>query len=84
MRFRGSSTIVVLGLVALVSLHACGNKQPAEKAPQQQAAAKYTCSMHPEVSATAPGKCPQCCMDLVPVEASPTGSDSAQGGKPHS
>jgi hypothetical protein len=27
--------------------------------------AVYTCPMHPEVIANAPGKCPQCDMDLV-------------------
>jgi hypothetical protein len=90
------TTIVLLGLVAVSALlPACGNKESAEKAPQQQqpgaetpggaapAATQYTCSMHPEVKATAPGKCPQCGMDLVPVETS-TESDSSQGGAPHS
>jgi multidrug efflux pump subunit AcrA (membrane-fusion protein) len=29
---------------------------------------KYTCEMHPEVHKPAPGKCPICKMDLVPIE----------------
>ena len=29
------------------------------------AAATYTCSMHPEIIANEPGKCPKCQMDLV-------------------
>lgn len=29
---------------------------------------KYTCPMHPEVVKEAPGKCPLCGMDLVPLE----------------
>lgn len=29
---------------------------------------KYTCPMHPEVVKEAPGKCPLCGMDLVPIE----------------
>ena len=29
---------------------------------------RYTCPMHPEVIKPAPGKCPECGMDLVPVE----------------
>ncbi len=33
--------------------------------PRQQ---QYTCPMHPEVITVAPGKCPKCGMDLVPVE----------------
>ena len=28
----------------------------------------YTCSMHPEVQAEDPGKCPQCSMKLMPME----------------
>ncbi|HJZ67923.1 MAG TPA: heavy metal-binding domain-containing protein, partial [Blastocatellia bacterium] len=30
-------------------------------------AEEYTCTMHPEVRTTAPGKCPKCGMALVPV-----------------
>lgn len=35
---------------------------------------KYTCPMHPEVIKDAPGKCPKCGMDLVPMkeEITPT------------
>ena len=33
----------------------------------------YTCPMHPEVHADHPGKCPQCGMDLVPVNAKAAG-----------
>lgn len=32
---------------------------------QAPAAARYTCSMHPEVSADRPGRCPTCKMTLV-------------------
>jgi Cu(I)/Ag(I) efflux system membrane fusion protein len=44
----------------------------------------YTCTMHPSVHAEAPGKCPICGMDLVPVmkknsDATPR-STSASGG----
>lgn len=28
---------------------------------------EYTCTMHPEIRTTAPGKCPKCAMTLVPV-----------------
>ncbi|HEY5824142.1 MAG TPA: heavy metal translocating P-type ATPase, partial [Cyclobacteriaceae bacterium] len=31
---------------------------------------KYTCPMHPEVIKDAPGKCPKCGMDLIPVKES--------------
>ncbi|HJW18555.1 MAG TPA: HAD-IC family P-type ATPase, partial [Flavisolibacter sp.] len=29
---------------------------------------EYTCSMHPEIVKSGPGKCPKCGMDLVPVQ----------------
>ncbi|MGF2413473.1 heavy metal-binding domain-containing protein [Ferruginibacter sp.] len=31
-------------------------------------ATKYTCTMHPEVVRSKPGKCPKCGMALVPVK----------------
>src|SRR5258708_34850603 len=45
----------------------------------------YTCTMHPSVHAEAPGKCPICGMDLVPVMkkssgASPSASAPSSGG----
>lgn len=42
---------------------ACG-KEPAKTRPNVD---YYTCTMHPSVHAEAPGKCPICSMDLVPV-----------------
>ena len=30
-----------------------------------EAVKTYTCSMHPEVKADKPGKCPKCGMDLI-------------------
>lgn len=35
--------------------------------PQGQAPA-YVCPMHPDVTGDAPGTCPRCGMDLVPLE----------------
>ena len=31
-------------------------------------ATKYTCTMHPEVVRSKPGKCPKCGMKLVPMK----------------
>src|SRR6202011_652238 len=47
----------------------------------------YTCTMHPSVHAEAPGQCPICGMDLVPVmkkisthsSSAPAGGGSMQG-----
>ncbi len=36
-----------------------------EKSDAASAGKKYTCSMHPEVIADAPGKCPKCDMKLI-------------------
>jgi len=30
----------------------------------------WTCSMHPQIQQSGPGKCPLCAMDLIPVESS--------------
>lgn len=42
---------------------------------------KYTCPMHPEVIKDAPGKCPKCGMDLIPVKESKT--DASHHGHEH-
>jgi Cu2+-exporting ATPase len=43
---------------------------------------KYTCPMHPEVIKDAPGKCPKCGMELIPVQGSKT--DAGNHGHEHS
>jgi Cu(I)/Ag(I) efflux system membrane fusion protein len=40
-----------------------------ESAAAAAGVSHYTCSMHPSVRASAPGQCPICAMDLVPVMA---------------
>lgn len=41
--------------------------QPPAQEPTTQAAATYTCPMHPEISEDHPGSCPKCGMALEPV-----------------
>ncbi len=36
----------------------------------------WTCSMHPQIRAKEPGKCPICGMDLIPVESLDEGSEA--------
>jgi Cu(I)/Ag(I) efflux system membrane fusion protein len=82
-RGRVVSIALVLSLVALalvfrrpLSAWFSGDRAPGETAPVASATSAtgtpgdvdhYTCSMHPSVEQAAPGKCPICGMDLVPV-----------------
>jgi Cu(I)/Ag(I) efflux system membrane fusion protein len=50
-------------------VHPGAATQAAADAGSADAAPLYTCPMHPEVHADAPGRCPYCGMDLVPVAA---------------
>lgn len=60
-------TVPVLLLLALT---ACTGGAPAPTSPEEahaDAHSAWTCPMHPSVRADAPGRCPICGMDLVPV-----------------
>ncbi len=65
----------VLGL-SLLALTACSRSvsTPDKPAP---GIAYYTCSMHPSVHSPAPGKCPICGMDLIPVAAAENGTKTS-------
>lgn len=65
-----SFTVAMLLLAALFIGNACSKPQ-FSKPPDVD---YYTCTMHPSVHAEAPGKCPICGMDLVPVMKKETGS----------
>jgi Cu(I)/Ag(I) efflux system membrane fusion protein len=54
--------LFVLALLLISS--ACSKSNKSTKPPDVD---YYTCTMHPSVHAEAPGKCPICGMDLVPV-----------------
>jgi Cu(I)/Ag(I) efflux system membrane fusion protein len=43
----------------------------------EQEATVWTCSMHPQIRLPAPGKCPICFMDLIPVDAGMSGDAGA-------
>jgi Cu(I)/Ag(I) efflux system membrane fusion protein len=60
--------------VVLVLLVSCS------KAPHKPADIDYyTCTMHPSVHAEAPGKCPICGMELVPVKKTNSSKSSSSG-----
>jgi membrane fusion protein, copper/silver efflux system len=67
-------------LAVLLISPACSKSSKSIKPPDVD---YYTCTMHPSVHAEAPGKCPICGMDLVPVmkkTASPSASEASSGG----
>jgi hypothetical protein len=57
-------TMALGALLAVDVLSACSDHEHAATQPQQ-AAATYTCPMHPQVVQNAPGRCPKCGMQLV-------------------
>lgn len=59
-------------VIASFSFFSCGKfkKQEMEMKAGEGKKIIYTCSMHPQVSAKKPGKCPICYMPLVPKEVS--------------
>jgi Cu(I)/Ag(I) efflux system membrane fusion protein len=75
-----SITLKLFVLAALLISPACLKSSKSIKPPDVD---YYTCTMHPSVHAEAPGKCPICGMDLVPVmkkTASLSASESSSGG----
>src|SRR2546430_4333845 len=77
-----SITLKIFVLAALLVTPACSKSSKSTKPPDVD---YYTCTMHPSVHAEAPGKCPICGMDLVPVMkktsgASPSPSPPSSGG----
>ena len=59
-----SITLKLFVLAVLIISPACSKSNKSAKPPDVD---YYTCTMHPSVHAEAPGKCPICGMDLVPV-----------------
>lgn len=75
-----SITLKLFVLAMLMIGPACSKSNQSAKPPDVD---YYTCTMHPSVHAEAPGKCPICGMDLVPVmkkTASPSASEPSSGG----
>jgi len=54
-------------ITATLLLWACKSKPTPKDAPVTKNDVHYTCSMHPQVMQDAPGKCPICGMELIPV-----------------
>ncbi len=78
------AAIIVVAMAFLAGYAVRKFLAPASPAAAQAAGAdqkdqKWTCSMHPEIVADAPGKCPKCGMDLIPMSAmDDAGTDSTR------
>src|SRR5438105_8447975 len=70
-----SITLKLLVLTMLLVIPACSKSSKSIKPPDVD---YYTCTMHPSVHAEAPGKCPICGMDLVPVMKKAGGESKPQ------
>ncbi len=84
----------VLLLTLLATVDGCGRSATPPAKPAAPAAAPtegavpaatagetWTCPMHPEVKAAAPGKCPVCKMDLVPAKPAAAEKAAAPSGE---
>ena len=64
------SIILIAGMVfATASIYA--QEPTSDKPATEKQEVKYTCSMHPDVVQSEPGKCPKCGMDLVEKKCVP-------------
>jgi len=70
-------TVIAIGAVLAALLLVAGGyalhwalapSEAARPAARDEQAQMWTCSMHPQILETGPGKCPICGMDLVPVK----------------
>jgi len=80
-----SAALILLGFVlgaAVFGARACLHSEPhAHVSHDHEPAAQtlWTCSMHPQIRQTKPGKCPICGMDLVPVGKRDASAADARG-----
>lgn len=75
--------IVLVGAAQRLGWIRSGGDVPIDTGRITSAATEYTCPMHPEIRADAPGKCPICGMELVPLrEATAAKTDEPQSESP--
>ncbi len=58
---RGAIVAILVLIVLMVVFFGPGRRG------EQAAEGDWTCSMHPQIRKSGPGKCPICGMDLIPV-----------------
>ena len=82
-KFKTKSLIFYLSLIAIGGLAgyliSTSAHQHIEPSPNQHIESSenqiWTCSMHPQIRKTEPGKCPLCGMDLIPLNTDESGSN---------
>jgi len=66
---RWVSCAAFLVLLLVIGMTGLSCKQGTDTPPARQGASQpavvYTCSMHPQISESKPGKCPICGMELI-------------------
>src|SRR5205809_4573132 len=73
-----SITLKLFMLAVLLNSPACSKSSKPVKPPDID---YYTCTMHPSVHAEAPGKCPICGMELVPVKKGTSAPEKTTGSR---
>ena len=77
MLFKFCATVLII-LSFNVLLSAQGHEHPSAMTSESALKAQiWTCSMHPHIKKNAPGKCPICEMDLIPLASSGTKTSSS-------
>lgn len=69
--------IVLLGIAQRIGWLSAAGGGPTSAETTVESVSEYTCPMHPEIRQDAPGKCPICGMQLVPVASSKTSASAA-------
>jgi Cu(I)/Ag(I) efflux system membrane fusion protein len=68
--------IIGILIAFVITVTACHNKDSEDHSKHNSGdVSYYTCSMHPQIRADKPGKCPICHMDLIPVKNSDNTAD---------
>ena len=72
--------IILFAVTALFVVSGCSDQKTDEKA-KADSSQVYTCSKHPEVTSQEPGLCPECNLNLVPIEETHDHSEMDSGSK---
>jgi Cu(I)/Ag(I) efflux system membrane fusion protein len=66
-RFFQLGVVMIIGVFLGRMIFAPGTTSEHRHSPEQSEETTYTCSMHPQIRQSEPGRCPLCGMDLIPL-----------------